>query len=84
MTNDIARSEKQLGAILRRHRRAAQLTQKDVGERMSLRQATISKLEDGAPATQIQTLMAVLAALDLELVVRPRTKGSAKDLEDLF
>lgn len=84
MTNDIARSEKQLGAILRRHRRAAQLTQQDVGERISLRQATISKLEDGAPATQIQTVMAVLAALDLELVVRPRTKGTQQNLEVIF
>lgn len=84
MTDDIARTEKQLGAILRRHRRAANLTQSEVGERKSLRQATISKLEDGAPATQLQTVMAVLAALDLELVIRPRTKGTGKGLEDIF
>ena len=84
MTDDVARSEKQLGAILRRQRRAANMTQKDVGERVGLRQATISKLEDGAPATQVQTMMAVLAALNLELVIRPRTKGSAGDFEDLF
>lgn len=84
MTEDIARTEKQLGAILRRHRRTANLTQSEVGERKSLRQATISKLEDGAPATQLQTVMAVLAALDLELVIRPRTKGTGKGLEDIF
>lgn len=84
MTDYIARTEKQLGAILRRHRRTANLTQSEVGERKSLRQATISKLEDGAPATQLQTVMAVLAALDLEIVIRPRTKGTGKGLEDIF
>lgn len=84
MTDQIARSEKQLGAILRRQRKLASLTQAELGEKTHMRQATISKLEDGAPATQIRVLVAALAALDLELVVRPRTKSSAADIEELF
>jgi len=28
--------------------------------------------------------MAALSALDLELLVRPRSKGSAAEIEDLF
>ncbi len=84
MTNHIARSEKQLGAILRRQRKLADLSQTQLGEKTHMRQATISKLEDGAPATQIKVLIAALAALDLELVVRPRSKGSAADIEELF
>ncbi|QKC85521.1 helix-turn-helix transcriptional regulator [Mesorhizobium sp. NZP2077] len=84
MTDLIARNEKQLGAILRRARRQAGLTQGAIGNRIHLRQGTMSRLEAGEPAVQLRTLMAALAALDLELVVRPRSKGSAADIEDLF
>lgn len=80
----IIRTEKQLGAALRRHRKQANLTQDQLGSRTSLRQATVSKLEDGAPATQLKTIMAAIAALDLELVVRPRSKGTSDNIEDLF
>lgn len=83
MTEHIARTEKQLGAILRRERTDANLTQAQLGEKISLRQATVSKLESGAPATQLHVLMQALAALDLELVVRPRSKGG-EDIEDIF
>ncbi len=84
MTDHIARSAKQLGAILRRVRKERGLTQSQVGETVHLRQATISKLEDGAPATQLVTIIAALAALDLELVVRQRSQAKAEDIEDLF
>jgi HTH-type transcriptional regulator/antitoxin HipB len=84
MTDVIARNEKQLGAILRRARRKADLTQRALGDRMHIRQATISHLEAGKPAVQLRTLMAALSSLNLELVVRPRSKGSAAEIEDLF
>ncbi len=84
MSEQIARSEKQLGAVLRRARKNAGLSQAQLGEKISLRQATISKLEDGASATQLRTALAALAALDLELVVRPRSKAAAPDIEDIF
>ncbi|WP_138379464.1 helix-turn-helix domain-containing protein [Luteithermobacter gelatinilyticus] len=84
MTEQIARSEKQLGAILRRVRKQRGLTQSQLGEKIHLRQATISKLEDGAPATQLATVIAALAALDLELVVRPRSQAKPEDIEGLF
>jgi HTH-type transcriptional regulator/antitoxin HipB len=70
----IARNPKQLGAILQRRRKARGLSQATLGERLAMRQATISKLEAGKPATRIETLTAALAALDLELVVRPRSR----------
>ena len=78
-----ARTEKQLGAVLRRERTAAGLTQAELAALTGLRQATVSKLEDGAPATQLRTLVQALAALDLELVVRPRQKGG-EDIEAIF
>lgn len=81
----IARSTKQLGAIVRRNRKKQGLTQSALAARMQSRQATISNLESGETATQIATLIDVLAALDLELLVRPRSKISfEKFLEDSF
>lgn len=84
MTDQIVRNERQLGAVLQRGRRRAGLSQSALGDRINMRQGTISRIEAGEPAVQLRTLMAVLAALDLELVVRPRSQGSAADIEDLF
>jgi HTH-type transcriptional regulator/antitoxin HipB len=84
MNDQIARTEKQLGAIIRRTRKQAGLTQGALGEQMHLRQGTISRLEAGEPAVQLHTLMEALSALNLELVVRPRSPGKAADIEDLF
>ncbi|MBS3651914.1 helix-turn-helix domain-containing protein [Pseudaminobacter sp. 19-2017] len=84
MTDQIARNEKQLGAILRRARKQAGLTQGALGSHIHLRQGTVSRLEAGEPAVQLRTVMAALSALDLELVIRPRSKASEADIEDLF
>jgi HTH-type transcriptional regulator / antitoxin HipB len=80
----IARTPKQLGAGLRRYRRDKGLTQGSLGNLMHARQATVSKLESGEPATQLRILMDALTALDLEVVIRPRTKVTPQDIEDLF
>ena len=84
MTQHIARTEKQLGAILRRARKQAGLTQSGLGKQIHLRQGTMSRLEAGAPAIQLHTLMEALAALNLELVIRTRSKASAADIESVF
>ncbi|WP_156381149.1 helix-turn-helix transcriptional regulator [Aminobacter sp. DSM 101952] len=47
MADQIARSEKQLGAILRRARKQAGLTQGTNGDHIHLRQGTVSRLEAG-------------------------------------
>lgn len=79
-----ARTAAQIGAIIRRARRARHLSQMGLGEKIGLRQATISKLEKGEPATQLSTLLDVLTALNLELVITERKRASKEDLEDLF
>lgn len=84
MTQHIARTEKQLGAILRRARKQAGVTQSGLGKQIHLRQGTVSRLEAGAPAIQLRTLMEALAALNLELVVRTRIKAGAADIESVF
>lgn len=82
--DQIARTAKQIGATIRRHRRKTGISQTDLGTKTNLRQATISALESGKPGTQLRTLVDVMSALDLELIIRPRTKAAAKDIENLF
>jgi HTH-type transcriptional regulator/antitoxin HipB len=79
-----ARTAKQIGAIIRRARRNAGLTQAELGNRIGLRQATISKLEKGEPATQLSTLLDVLTALELEVTIDERSKGAFRNIEDIF
>lgn len=80
----ILRDEKQFGAALRRIRRRAGLSQQQLGDRAGLRQATISRLESGTMSTRLSTVVAVLASLDLELVLRARTRSIQPSLEDHF
>ncbi len=84
MNELVTRSEKQLGAALRRVRKQRGFTQAGLGEKIHMRQATISKLESGSSASRLHTLMASLAALDLELVVRPRSRSTGDEVEVLF
>lgn len=80
----IARTPKQLGNFIRRQRRALKMNQTALGDKTHLRQATISAVESGEPGTQLQTVFDTLAALGLELVVRPRTNAETADIEDIY
>jgi HTH-type transcriptional regulator/antitoxin HipB len=81
--DQVTRTPKQLGATLRRYRKQGGSTQSSLAERISKRQATVSSLESSGSGA-LETLFAVLSALDLELVVRPRTKSSTDRLGDIF
>lgn len=48
-------------------------TQVAAAEASGLRQATVSSVESGAPGTELATVFALLAALDLELIVQQRS-----------
>ncbi len=78
-----ARTLKQLGAALRRYRKQGGLTQAELSDRISKRQATISNLESEGSGT-LETLFAVLSALDLEVVVQPRGTSDVARLGDIF
>jgi HTH-type transcriptional regulator/antitoxin HipB len=82
--NQLARTPKQIGAILRRQRGLAKLSQTELAERAGLRQELVSKIESGKPGTRIETICDLFAALELDLLVAPRSKSSAKDIEDIF
>lgn len=78
------RTAKLFGSALRRFRRQRGLTQTELAERAGLRQATVSQVEAGSDGVRIATVFSLLAALDLEILVQPRIKGSLKDIEELF
>jgi HTH-type transcriptional regulator/antitoxin HipB len=81
--DQVIRDEKQLAAELRRRRKRADLTQTELAISAQRRQATISNLENGEGGT-LETLFAVLRALELELVMRPRTRNHLSNHGDLF
>jgi HTH-type transcriptional regulator / antitoxin HipB len=79
----IARTPLQLGNSIRERRRKLGLTQEQLAKKAGVRQRTISDIES-AGAVRIDTLLRTIGALDLELMIRPRTKGSASDIEAIF
>jgi HTH-type transcriptional regulator / antitoxin HipB len=79
----IARTPLQLGNSIRERRRKLGLSQEQLAAKLSVRQKTVSDIES-AGAGRLDTLLRALVALDLELVIRPRTKGSAGDIEAIF
>ena len=87
---DIARTPAQIGNSIRNARRNLGLTQMQLAEMTAQRQATISRLENGLAAPKIDVVLAILAVLDLEFRIGPRTGsdgGSSDapvDLEDIF
>lgn len=81
---DLARTPKQIGNLVRRARKKFGWSQTQLGEKAGLRQETVSLIETGNPATKLETILAVLAALDLEFQIMQRSKGQASDIEELF
>ena len=82
--NPLARDPKQIGNVIRRTRKKQGLSQSDLGSKAGLRQETISLIESGHPSAKLETLLAILAALDLEFRIGARSKGSEQEIENLF
>lgn len=79
---DKARTPQQIGSALRAARRAKGLTQSELASLSGQRQELISRIESGSQGTSISAICALLAALDLEFRIRPRSR--APDIEDIF
>jgi len=80
----LARTPRQIGAVIQRARRQRSWTQSYLAQRSGLRQGTISDIERGAKTARLDSILAILAALDLEIRIGPRSKGAAADIEALF
>lgn len=70
------RSARQLGPALRRYRTQRRMTQTDLALATGLRTATISDIENGSRGVKFETLERLMATLDLELTLQPRTKSA--------
>ncbi|MCB1397886.1 MAG: helix-turn-helix transcriptional regulator [Rhodobacteraceae bacterium] len=81
---DLARTPRQIGAIVQRARKQRGWTQSDLATQAGLRQATISAVETGETPARLETILAILAALDLEFRIGARSRGQGRDIEDLF
>jgi len=51
------------------------LRQVDLARKASVRQALVSELENGATSAKLDTIIKVLAALDMDLSIIPRRKA---------
>lgn len=71
-------SPKSLGLALQRFRKLKKLNQKDAGKAFKLKQSTISSIESGALGTRLDTLFRVLAALDLEMIIRSKDEQDSR------
>lgn len=81
---EVARSPKQMGNMIQRARRRKGLTQTELANLSGLRQELISRIESGHDGTKLSSLYALFAALDLDLMVDSRSKGSRTEIEDIF
>ena len=70
--SELARSPEQLGNAICRARKKHGMSQSELGEKAGLRQETISLIENGNPAAKLETILAVISALDLELEIAER------------
>lgn len=71
--SELARSPEQIGNTIRRARKKRGMSQAELGEKTGLRQGTISLIEKGHPAAKLETILAVLSALDLEFQIAARS-----------
>ena len=74
MKEFVIRTPKQLGPVLQGYRKSRSLTQAAVGQVVGVPQSEISRLELDASGSSLSRIFKLLAALDLELVIRPRKK----------
>jgi len=81
LMEQLVHSPQSLGAVLQRARKTKHLNQKEAGLPFNIEQSTVASLEKGAPGTRLETLFRMLAALDLEMVIRTRNKTPSTNAE---
>lgn len=72
-------SPETLGRAIKRQRKSNGITQREAGEAFRLDQSTVSDIENGTPGTRLETLFRLLAALDLEMVIRSKKSFSSQN-----
>lgn len=78
MVENIVRSRRQFGQILRRIRTEKDLTQEELADKSGVAQDKISKLENNNHNPTLDTVFRLLGALNYEIELRERS-GSDED-----
>lgn len=78
----LTRTPNDIGHALRQARKQQELSQQALATKSGVWQETISKIENGSPGTRLETIFDLCAALNLEIVVADRSKGTTDFLED--
>lgn len=81
--NQMVRTAKQLGAYIQDTRARKGISQQQLAEMIGKHQKTISSIEQGNDGTKLETLLLVLAALELSMQIGARTK-TAQNIGDIF
>lgn len=81
--NQVVRTATQLGAYVQDARARKGISQQQLAEMIGKHQKTISSIEQGSDGTKLQTLLLVLAALDLNIEISARTKPN-QNIGDIF
>ncbi len=71
-------SPQSLGNAIKRQRKIKNISQTEAGSIFKIEQSTFSSIEKGVPGTRLETLFRVLAALDLEMVIKPKKSTTNK------
>lgn len=75
------RNNKELGETIRLVRKNKRMRQVDVAKKASVRQALVSELENGATSAKIDTIIKILAALEMDLAIVSRRKAEFNPME---
>jgi HTH-type transcriptional regulator/antitoxin HipB len=81
--HQIVRLPRQLGAIIQSERLRQGMTQQELASLIGKQQKTISAIENGSDGTKLDTLLGVIAKLDLDIKIVPRQR-EGKSIEDVF
>ncbi|MFT4294514.1 MAG: helix-turn-helix domain-containing protein [Micropruina sp.] len=79
-----SRSTQDLGARLRLRRESMGLTQGDVAARAGVTRQLVSRIEHGHPRAEIGGVIAVVRALDAEVVLADAPEAPTPDLDSFF
>ena len=76
--DQVANSTEALGRVIRDARKRMSLSQAALASRVGVHQPTISNIERGTKHTSVDTLLRLLATLQLQFVIRDRGSEDLK------
>ncbi len=83
------RTAKEIGALIRERRRAARMTQSELGRKAGASQRWISEIENGKSTAEIGMVLLTLAVLGIDLEARQTRSAAAGgeppiDIDDIL